>query len=99
MTIGNDDARIVNKLDASLTDEARVVLYDRHMFIVQATVLGLLENVSLRWCCCLVNKHSSLLQQVCFKSFPLGVNVVKLNFYLICKLRFPMLHTSGIFKD
>ncbi len=37
MTIVNDDARIVNKLDASLTDDARVVIYNRHMFIVQAT--------------------------------------------------------------
>ncbi len=37
MTILNDDARIVNKPDASLTDNARVIIYDRHMFIVQAT--------------------------------------------------------------
>ncbi len=37
MTIVNDDARIVNKLEASLTDDARVVIYDHHMFIVQAT--------------------------------------------------------------
>ncbi len=37
VTIVNDDARIVNKLDASLTDDARVVIYNRHMFIVQAT--------------------------------------------------------------
>jgi hypothetical protein len=35
--IVNYAARIVNKLDASLTDNARVVIYDRHMFIVQAT--------------------------------------------------------------
>jgi hypothetical protein len=35
--IVNDDARIINKLDASLTDDARVVIYDRPMFIVQAT--------------------------------------------------------------
>ncbi len=27
----------VNKLKASLNDDARVVIYDRHMFIVQAT--------------------------------------------------------------
>jgi hypothetical protein len=27
----------VNKLEASLNDDARVVIYDRHMFIVQAT--------------------------------------------------------------
>ncbi len=37
MTIVNDDARVVNKLEASLIDDTRVVIYDRHMFIVQAT--------------------------------------------------------------
>ncbi len=37
MTIINDDSRIETKLETSLTDEARVVIYDRHMFIVQAT--------------------------------------------------------------
>jgi hypothetical protein len=35
----NDDSSIVNKLGASLTDDARVIIYDRHMFIVQATGL------------------------------------------------------------
>ncbi len=39
MTIVNDDARIINKLDASLTDDSRVIIYDHHMFIVEATVL------------------------------------------------------------
>jgi hypothetical protein len=38
MTIVNDNSRVVNKLDASLTDDDRVVIYDCHMFIiVQAT--------------------------------------------------------------
>ncbi len=37
MTIVNDYSRVINKLEASLTDDARVVIYDRHMFIVQAT--------------------------------------------------------------
>ncbi len=37
MIIVNDDARIINKLDASLTDNARGVIYDCHMFIVHAT--------------------------------------------------------------
>ncbi len=37
MTIVNNDSRVVNKLDTSLTDKARVVIYDCHMFIVQAT--------------------------------------------------------------
>ncbi len=43
MTIVNDDARVVNKLEASLTDNARVVIYDRHMFIVQATGVRIMK--------------------------------------------------------
>ncbi len=37
ITIVNDDSRVVNKLEPSLTDDARVVIYDRHMFMVHAT--------------------------------------------------------------
>ncbi len=37
MTIVNDDSRVVYKLEASLADDARVIIYDCHMFIVQAT--------------------------------------------------------------
>ncbi len=37
ITIINDDSSIVNKFEASLTGDARVIIYDRHMFIVQAT--------------------------------------------------------------
>jgi hypothetical protein len=37
--IVNDDSRVVNKLEASLSDDARVVFYACHMFIVQATGL------------------------------------------------------------
>jgi hypothetical protein len=40
MTILNDDSRVVNKLEASLTDDTGVVIYDHHMFIVQATGLN-----------------------------------------------------------
>jgi hypothetical protein len=36
----NDDSRVFNKLEASLTDDARVVIYDHHMFIVQAIALS-----------------------------------------------------------
>jgi hypothetical protein len=39
MTIVNNDSRVINKLEASLTDNDRVIIYDRHMFIVQATDL------------------------------------------------------------
>ncbi len=37
MTIVNDNSRVVNKLEASVTDNARVIIYDRHMFIVPKT--------------------------------------------------------------
>jgi hypothetical protein len=37
VTIVNDDFRVINKLEASLTNDARVVIYDRHMFIAQVT--------------------------------------------------------------
>ncbi len=37
MTIINVDSRVVNELEASLPDDTRVVIYDYHMFIVQAT--------------------------------------------------------------
>jgi hypothetical protein len=33
----NDDSSIVNKLETSLIDDARVVIYDRCMFILQIT--------------------------------------------------------------
>ncbi len=37
MTILSDDSGVVNMLEASITNDARVVIYDCHMFIVQAT--------------------------------------------------------------
>jgi hypothetical protein len=39
MKIVNDDSRVVNKLEASLTDNARLIIYDHHMFVVQVTGL------------------------------------------------------------
>jgi hypothetical protein len=33
----NDNSSVLNKLETSLIDDARVVIYDRHMFIAQAT--------------------------------------------------------------
>ncbi len=37
MMIINDNSRVVNKIEASLTNDAKVIIYDRHMFIVKAT--------------------------------------------------------------
>ncbi len=33
----NDNSNIVNKLGASLTDDARVIIYNHQMFTVQAS--------------------------------------------------------------
>jgi hypothetical protein len=35
--IVNDDSSIINEWRVSLTDDTRVVIYDRNMFIIQAT--------------------------------------------------------------
>jgi hypothetical protein len=43
MMIVNDDSRFVNKLEASETDDPRVIIYNRHMFIVQATGVDLMK--------------------------------------------------------
>ncbi len=39
ITIVNDDSSVINKLETSLTDYARVAIYDCHLFIVQASEL------------------------------------------------------------
>ncbi len=39
MMIVNYDSRVIIKLETSLTDDIRVVIHDRHMFIVQATAV------------------------------------------------------------
>ncbi len=53
ITIISDNSRVFNKFEASLTDDARVLIYDRHMFIVQAagtvfTTLNFLRNLLMR---------------------------------------------------
>ena len=37
MRTTNYDSRVVSKLETSLTDDARVVIYDHHMFTGQAS--------------------------------------------------------------
>ncbi len=36
MMVVNDNARVVNRPEASLTDDVRVIIYYYYMFIVQA---------------------------------------------------------------
>ncbi len=37
ITIVNYNSRVINNIGTSLNDDARVIIYDHHMFIVQAT--------------------------------------------------------------
>ncbi len=37
MTIVNDDSRVITKLETSLSDNAIVIIYNCHMFIVKDT--------------------------------------------------------------
>jgi len=46
MTIANDDASVFIKWSFKLIDIARGVIYDRHMFIVQATD----EDIFIQYC-------------------------------------------------
>jgi hypothetical protein len=77
--IVNDDARVVNKVEASHTDDARVVIYEHHMFKVQATgyvftTLHLIRNLRIgpiSWGVRLLGKHSSLLDSfLSYKEIP-----------------------------
>ncbi len=47
ITIVIYDSNIINKFGPSLTDDARAVIYDCHMFIVQATDHSFLLSLSL----------------------------------------------------
>ncbi len=40
MTIVNDDSSVISRWSSKLIDAARGVIYDHHMFIVQATDLA-----------------------------------------------------------
>ncbi len=53
ITIVNDNSIIIHKLETSLIDDARVIIYDHHMFIVKATEFVLIIfdafNVNSTW--------------------------------------------------
>ena len=67
MMIVNDDSRFVNKLEASLADDARVVIYDRHMFIVQATDVNAIKLFS----------SSLMLRENKLKCFQSSLTIIK----------------------
>ncbi len=73
MTIVNDDSRVINKLEASITDDNRVVFYDHHMFIVQATGNFKSMNVAAKKRVGFIPCSNNLL-----KFFQSGANVIKL---------------------
>jgi hypothetical protein len=55
MTIVNDDSSVIIKWSFKLIDAARGIIYDRHMFIVQATgiiIAGKAWNLPTHCCVC-----------------------------------------------
>ncbi len=62
VTIVKDNSSVVNKWSFKLIDNLRVVIYDRHKFIIQA--IGVFLGVGSS----LVNKHTRLFQQVTRKN-------------------------------
>jgi hypothetical protein len=81
MMILYDDSRVVNKLETSLTDDARVVIYDHHMFIVQATGAFSLKPftvviVAISFCITM-NFHPSIIFVGKARSLPLELNPVR----------------------
>jgi hypothetical protein len=47
MMVVKDNSGVINKLEASLTDNTRVIIYDCHMFIVQATGITTITKMSV----------------------------------------------------
>jgi hypothetical protein len=47
ITIVNDNSSIIKKLETSLIDDARVVICDCHMFIIQASVACIINLLLL----------------------------------------------------
>jgi hypothetical protein len=45
ITIMTDNFSVDNKFETSLTDDVRVIIYDRHMFIVQAIFLNIYKRM------------------------------------------------------
>ncbi len=50
ITIVTEDSSTINKLETSLIGDAIIVIYDHHMFIVQATELFIILRVLLKGC-------------------------------------------------
>jgi hypothetical protein len=45
ITIVNDNSSIINKLETSLTDDTRVIIYDHYMFKAQATEPAVVKQI------------------------------------------------------
>ncbi len=72
ITIINDDSSVIDKLETSLIDNAWVVIYDHHMFILQATgVCNLIMciNISLHFHVIFFNLKFLLKADICDVTF------------------------------
>jgi hypothetical protein len=89
MVIVNDNSTFITMLETSLTDNTRVIIYDRHLFIVQATVLlrlivilvatakilAVKAGTSFDWLACFVGLPALLACLLCWPAYFVGLPV------------------------
>ncbi len=76
MIVVNDDSSIINKWSFKLIDDARVVIYDRNMFIIQATAIALKFSNQIKW------RHSKLFKH-CTTCKETSINAFKHRYLII----------------
>ncbi len=67
ITIVNDDSSIISMWQVSITDDTRVIIYDRHMFIIQTIGVIYAEGIYIIHIEGLMNIHCRCI--ACTRSF------------------------------
>jgi hypothetical protein len=86
MTIVNDNSRVINKLEASLADDARVVIYDCHMFTVHATgnSTTMAPMIPFFLSLLLVSFYTAKYNFLLTLDKPWGINISRFYYFLGC---------------
>ncbi len=80
----NYDSSVLNKFGASLTDDARVIIYDRHLFMAQATGHFPQPNISLTGHLINLPFNCHILSQAsCFINSTFYLHIISLKHHFI----------------
>jgi hypothetical protein len=76
--IVSDDCRVINKLEASLTNNARVVIYDYHLFIVQTTGNGQFARILhlTNRCKSQLGLSNAQIKKICLQVYKISVGTI-----------------------